>query len=229
MIKHFVAQAYFYKIALFNFCGFALLLIGCSSTYTIKDFSSKEKFYEDFNNSAKDKTVKVTLTNDSSFTTLNGASISNDSLIFISQIKKEKIIIEPGEITNIKYYGIDMSNLSALILLKNGEEIKAENVSLISDSSINATVKKTIYEFIPLKNVREVSYKNHWLGVPIRLFNGTVGGFVIGLISSHVFVNQNEQSDAAIYVGWGITAIGLVAGGIWGWIEGYNYTYQFNP
>jgi PBP1b-binding outer membrane lipoprotein LpoB len=43
----------------------ALLLMGCSSTYTIKDFPSKERFYEDFNNSVKNKDVSITLMSDS--------------------------------------------------------------------------------------------------------------------------------------------------------------------
>ena len=59
---------------------FLLSLIGCSSTYKVSDFSSKDKFYEDFNNLARNKSVKVTLLNDSSFSINSGAAIQNDSL-----------------------------------------------------------------------------------------------------------------------------------------------------
>ena len=64
---------------------YALFFIGCSSIYTVSDFSSKDKFYEDFNSFVKNKNVKVTLNNDSSFTTFKNTRISNDTLILIGQ------------------------------------------------------------------------------------------------------------------------------------------------
>jgi len=57
-----------------------LFLIGCSSTYKVIDYSSYEKFYEDFNNSVKDTKLSVTLTNDSSLVFPEGAEIKNDSI-----------------------------------------------------------------------------------------------------------------------------------------------------
>jgi hypothetical protein len=54
---------------------FSLFLIGCSSTYKVSDFSSRYKFYDNFNESANDKTLKVILRNDSSFTAESGAQI----------------------------------------------------------------------------------------------------------------------------------------------------------
>jgi hypothetical protein len=57
-----------------------LFLIGCSSTYKVTDFSTKEIFQNNFNNSAKDTRVKVTLINDSSFVVSEGTEIKNDDL-----------------------------------------------------------------------------------------------------------------------------------------------------
>ena len=57
-----------------------LLLMGCSFTYTIKNFHSKEKFYEDFNNSAKNKDLNITLINDSSFSVIGGRVLKQDTL-----------------------------------------------------------------------------------------------------------------------------------------------------
>ena len=72
---------------------FLLTLTGCSSTYKVSDFSSKDKFYEDFNNFTNKKTLKVTLNNDSSFIINKGAMISNDSLTYAnnSNGKKENV------------------------------------------------------------------------------------------------------------------------------------------
>ena len=61
-----------------------LFLVGCSSTYTLKDFSSKEKFYEDFNKYMSNRLVKVTFVNDSSFIISENVKISNDSVLLLS-------------------------------------------------------------------------------------------------------------------------------------------------
>jgi hypothetical protein len=70
------------------------LFIDCSSTYSIKNFSSKENFYNAFNKSVDSNSVKVTLITDSTFITDN-VKILNDS-IFYSQpgyeLKNQKII-----------------------------------------------------------------------------------------------------------------------------------------
>ena len=58
----------------------ALLLMGCSSTYTIKGYSSKEKFDEDFVSSADTKDLNITLLNDSLVQTTGGVDIKNDTL-----------------------------------------------------------------------------------------------------------------------------------------------------
>ncbi|MHB8854554.1 MAG: hypothetical protein ACYC6P_14525 [Ignavibacteriaceae bacterium] len=63
----------------------SLFCVGCSSYYTAKDFSSKEKYYKDFNDFAKNKNMTVTLINDSSFTTYVGSEILNDTLSFLRE------------------------------------------------------------------------------------------------------------------------------------------------
>ena len=68
-----------------------LILTGCYSTYQVSDFSSRVKFYEDFNKSVIEKDVKVTLSNDSSFFMSNDAAIENDSLYFTSEEIKSGI------------------------------------------------------------------------------------------------------------------------------------------
>ncbi len=83
---------------------FLLFLSSCSYYYSEKSFSTKEKYYKDFNDFAKNKNVEVTLTNDSSFTTLNGSSISNDTLTF--NYKNNKLLSGYIPVKNIKeiYY-----------------------------------------------------------------------------------------------------------------------------
>jgi hypothetical protein len=71
---------YYYLISLI----FLAFLIGCSSTYSVSDFSSKEKFYDDLNKSMHDKSIKVILINDSSYVINNNVRISNDSLVLLN-------------------------------------------------------------------------------------------------------------------------------------------------
>ncbi|MHB8581161.1 MAG: hypothetical protein ACYDA4_15065 [Ignavibacteriaceae bacterium] len=80
---------------------FLLILTGCSTTYNISQFSSREKFYESFNNFAKTKKVKVTLTNDSSFYVHEGAYILDDSLKFYNNSRLESTKISSDNIKSI--------------------------------------------------------------------------------------------------------------------------------
>ena len=205
-----------------------LALNGCSSIYNMKQSNSKETFYDNFNKSVKDKKIKIILTNDSSFAVYGGSIIANDSLCYLSQVKEE-IKIEPGRIKNIKYFGNDMSSLSAIITLKDVREVTAKNVSLNPDSSIKTIITKNIKQSIPLSKIKEVSYKNRWLGIPPRFVIGTSAGFMLGLIIGGA-ANDNTQgglvrSELLFIAG---PAIGALIGIMWGYMDGYNYIYQFN-
>jgi hypothetical protein len=83
---------------------FIVNLTGCSSTYKLTDFSSKEKFIADFNKTSRDHTIEVILKNDSSFSVTGDATALNDTLLFSSQksnINFEKLPI--GQIKMIRF------------------------------------------------------------------------------------------------------------------------------
>ena len=151
--------------------------MGCSSIYTERYFSSKEKFYKDFNKSAFNKTLKVTLKNDSSFICSNGAEIKYDTLF-------------------LPFY----------------KRYNNKN-------------------FIPLKNVKQISFVNHWKGIPIPLICGTIIGFGTGYLINNSLTAPGSNSDNVNIGAYGIivlTGVGIISGGIIGWINGYTFTYQFN-
>lgn len=204
------------------FLASILFFVGCSSTYTVKNFSSKEKFYKDFNNSVRNKVVKITLTNDSSFSTLEDTRILSDSIFFTKQVLLDEKI-ETNEIKNIKYLDTSTSNLAAIILLNNGKVLKAKKADLLAGSSINVLIQVDENENLLLNNIKNASYINHWLGVPIGLLGGTaLGYFTLGIVNS---INpKGNNSGLLIY-----PAASILIGGILGWIVGHNYTYQFNP
>jgi hypothetical protein len=228
------------KILILITAVFALFLTGCSSTYKVSDFSSKDKFYEVYNKFAKDRNVEVNLINDSTFTASEGTKILNDTLIVVILVpKKEKL--SKDEIRDIKYSGINMPNLSAVITLKNGKIVKSENVSVLSDSILNVIVIESSYQYFTINKIKNIIYKNHWLGLPVPLIFGTITGAVVGLPVGAVLSEQdisnsnrpqagtNSQNQAGEYSILGLSAIGLVTGGILGWVHGYTYIYQFNP
>jgi hypothetical protein len=201
-----------------------LLIIGCSSIYTVKNFPSKEKMYRDFNKTAANKTLKVTFTNDSSFALEDGANIENDSLFFIAGYNTKKIKISPSEIKNVKYSGDNYSNLSAIIYLNNGQELKADSVSLFKDT-INAEVTKIVNGCIPLNKIKRISYKNIILGIIPGFLIATAAG---GMAAISIFSLQNHNPDDAVG-SLAVVPVCSVAGIIWGCIAGYNYVYEFNP
>ena len=227
-LKRFVMKSIYYLIVLFS----SLVISGCSSTYTINDFSSKEKFYEDFNNSVKYKNINVTLSNDSSFSVPYGAILSDDSLLTITNIK-HTVKLRHSSVKEIKeYYDTDFTYPLHEVILTNGKELKGDDVRILPDSSVEYTVRGNVFgEKIPLKKVKEVNYKNHWLGIPSGFLIGAVSGFGVSYIIAQ-FVNRNDpekRSSENIYIFFAGLPLGALTGTIWGWINGYSYTYQFNP
>ena len=209
---------------------FIFILESCSSIYTVKDFPSKEKLYQDFNNSVKDKNINVKFINDSSLTINNGAVIKNDTLYSIGyRLDKNYRKVALSEIKKINYTGIDYK--SANLQLKNDEQINAGDINIANDTMEYSVTKKilTQSEVAPLDKLKEASYKNRWLGIPPRFLIGTATGIVLGLIiASAIDVGgQGGQSRASYFFVYSLF-IGPVVGIIWGWIDGYNYIYQFN-
>jgi hypothetical protein len=206
----------------------SLFIIGCSSTYRISNFSSKEKFYEDFNKTAKDKNVKITLINDSSFS-FNNAQIINDS---IYSIEEDNIAINIKVDTSyIKEMSYNKFLTYASILLKDGEKYEAHNIQSHNDSiyfAYDTNIVKTIF-ISPIGRIKNISYKNHWLGVLLPSLLGTVSGIGVGFIIISVSAWSNTYGPPVVNIITIWPSIGLITGGIWGWLNGCTYTYEFSP
>jgi len=208
-----------------------LIFAGCSSIYTIKDFSSKEKFYEDFNKTVKNKQVNVVLNNDSCFSSNKGSRIAKDSLILIDykQISELKTI-PLKEIKSIN----DIYDLNSIhsfdIILQNGKEINVKDIKYLPDSSIQISITRDSISnrFIPLNLVKKIYYKNSWLGiVPGLLIAAPVSYLLYGIAGSFShFSSPFFNYETALLFG---VPAEIVIVGIIGYIIGYTYIYQFNP
>lgn len=167
----------FMKKGVFISCLVLLLAAGCSSTYKITDFSSREKFYKEFNTFAKDKTLYACFRIDNSCVQIERAKLLNDTLYFFS-------------------------------------------------TNDNKAIK-----ILPINEIKEISYKNHWIGLPIPIASGTAAGIIAGGMSAFIYdkIDKNDKNATDYDIFWGVTAVGLITGGIIGWINGYTYVYEFNP
>jgi hypothetical protein len=207
---------------------FSLLLIGCSSTYKVTDFPSKAKFYADFNKSASNKTLKIKLSSDSSYT-YSGAEIVNDTLYCINNENEiiNKIILL-SDIKEIKYSGSNFTKGS--ILLKDGESFEADEININNDtvsfSYINSI--NILNCSISINRVKEISYKNHWMGIPGGLIPGFICGLGGGFLIGDTIPTDRAHLDKYLAIVYG-PILGVIIGSVWGWLNGRIYTYKFNP
>jgi hypothetical protein len=151
--------------------------MGCYSNYTVRDFPTKEKFCEDFNNSVKSKEIKVTFTNDSLVYYPYGVFLEHDT-IFTNKLQP----FLRSEILNINYSSNNYK--SANILLKNGSELQVQDINIDKDSIyfyVNNSSIKGNYLF-PVDKVKSISYKRTWPGIASGFLTGASLGFLTGLL-----------------------------------------------
>jgi uncharacterized protein YcfL len=207
----------------------ALLLIGCSSTYTIKDFPSKERFYEDFNNSVKNKDVSITLMGDSSFSINDGIILEDDTLFSLEG--KDKRSFPLSDITEIKYANNDYS--SASISFKNGDILRGKDIRTDSDSIYftikTSTAKNNIAPIhIAIDKVKTITYKTRSEALAVGAGLGVVAGVTIASIAFATFKSKDNSNVQVIFSMFVVPAA-VIAGAITGWLVGRNTYYQFYP
>jgi hypothetical protein len=205
--------------------------MGCS-TYTIKDFPSKEKFYQDFNSSVKNKDVNITLLNDSSFAIRDGAVLENDILFSFAKLEdKDPRSFALSSIAEIRYTNNDSS--SASILFKNGEMLRGKNIRTNSDSIYftvkTSTAKNNIAPIhVEIDKVKTVTYKTRLGSSLIGILSGAIAGIIIAVIAGSTLTDK-EGSSVALNYDVLAPPIGAILGGIAGGLIGWNIIYQFNP
>ena len=211
-----------------------ILFTGCSSTYTVTDFGTKEKFYEEFNDTFTEREAKVILTNDSSFTADKGVIVKNSVVVCYSTLvdkRQEKFIL--SDLSAINFAG--NSNQSAKIILKTGEEFNAENI-LTTRDSINFTEVRGILKIdtFPMDKVKTVSYNDAWKAITAGARNGLVclplAGYFIGKPITQNSGGNSGDRESQEFTGFFLgIPLGLLTGAIVGYIVGYDVHYQFNP
>ncbi|MFA6597241.1 MAG: hypothetical protein WCS69_05930 [Ignavibacteriaceae bacterium] len=223
---------------------FLITFVGCSSTYRISDSPSKEKFYDEFNNSFKTKETKVTLINDSLVIANEGAVIENDTLFSFGRLEEKKNYqFALSDIEEINFENNTIQKAS--IVLKSGDELSAETIRTTHDSLsfIGTKTMRTKNTVSVIDKVKTVSYKNRWRNIPLGVITGFFTGGAIslaigGLLGEYkeqqfppVMTDQHPLSPLEKAVGYYFLGalLGSITGGILGSVLGREIIYQFNP
>jgi len=204
-----------------------ILFAGCSTTYRVNDFSSKGTFFAEFNDSFKTKDVNVTLSNDSTFITSDCAIIISDTLTLYNIVEgKHYLQIALSNIAEITYSKNDYSKAS--ILLKNGDELKAENVNIVHDSINFVEIKSSIMiNNIPIDKVKTASYTSRWKGVFSGMKIGFASGSMIGYLQGKTATDYHgETQELSGFLGGAI--LGIITCGVGGYFIGCPIIYEFN-
>lgn len=218
------------KISIFFILVALTVFFGCSTTRLLKYSSSKEKFYKDYNSSAGNSDIKITLIDESIVYHDDHSVIRNDTLYaFQRESDAKNYNIPAAEIKKINYLTNDYKN--ADLLLNDGERLVAKNI-LISDDSIHFTgireliVKKQLN---PVDDIKVISYKNHWKGVVPGSLSGILLGGLLGTSGwiLHPPDDRGHFAQAEATIAGALS--GLIIGGVVGYILGFNVNYQFTP
>ncbi len=219
--------------SIFVLLSLSFILTGCSSYYSIRYYNSQIEYQNKFNDFAGGKTLKIIMNNDSTINDAEGVVINNDSLNYTvseENTKNTHMKISSKDIEKIDYLSSDYK--SANIVLKDGRKVSAKDLKAMKNDSLSFidVTPEILKTSISLKDVKEVTYTNRWLGVPGGLLFGFFTGFGVGLLGTFPTYDGGMTKT---YDRFGSTlegtALGIVIGPVAGWIVGAKKTYKFNP
>jgi len=225
-------------VCFFSIFLFALSFCGCYPVHSLEKYPSKTEYYKDANSAFVGKEVKVSLAQSDSVLYAEDVIIQNDSISLTTLKEWENKTLYWKDIVSTAYYNKDYDNLCAVFKLKNGESINAEFVKVNPDSSIDYKMLNIRSIKLPIKDIKNIRYKNYW-GLPAGLILGVLGGIGTGITWYTIRENRpkhadpdgrptgsNEQSNFG-YLFWPSVAgpsIGIIAG----WTIGGRTTWEFN-
>jgi hypothetical protein len=206
------------------------ILTGCASTYSVRNFSSKEKFYDDFNKCSKDKNLKITLSNDSSFNINHQVLLENDTLFELGQLVENKSrTVSKSDLVILNSVSNDSMIFS--ILLKNNEKLIVRDITNSIDSIKFILIKSSFTKnsIVSIDKVKYISYKNNWVGTLPGILVSIPINYAIGAIIKSRSTTRDDYGAAVFVNTGGVFIFGEIIGAVIGYMIGYDYIYQFNP
>ena len=125
----------------------------------------------------------------------------------------------------------DRNYNEALIILKNGSEIHAENIITLVDTLQFVEVKSEVKR-IPLNKIREICFERNPKGILPGFLIGLPAGFAAGYFSfqalkgNPTISGNSDYSDKGVYFLFGGLGLGGIAGALTAWLFG-SYIYKF--
>ena len=211
-----------------------VIFTGCSSTYKISDYSSKDKFYDDFNIFACNKIVEVKLRSGRPLY-LGNVMIKNDSLFCNSLYTSA--FHDTAAMDNIKeIHFTSISHESGEIITKEGRIINAGNIRIKADSVYFVAINKlAALNFISeVNNLKEISYSDTWKYTLPAAAIGTIAGFIVCSTGAVKIINRENQYHNGYKEQYGeeyyICGLsGFLIGSIAGMFIYKDYVYEFEP
>jgi len=211
--------------------SFTVFLFGCSTTYRVTDFSSKEKFYHECNNNFKDRDVKVTLKNDSILACPKGIEIKGDTLYkYVNQEEKKIRHYALSDIAELQFS--NKSAASAFILLKNGSKYEDVEATVAKDSVMFVEIKSRVEAnpLVPIDEIKTIIHKDRSRRMPLGVLAGAPLGFLSGFALVNIFKLKDYHGDADYGgVASQTTLFGIIAGCVTSYLIGFDEVYKFNP
>ncbi len=216
----------------------SLFFIGCSTSYNASEFKSKDDFYTQFNDDARNELLSIGVKKDSNLTctiSVEDGQIQNDSLIIknlISKTENKKVYL--NDIEHILYKNPEYT--SAHLTLKDGSEYDIENLS-VQQGLLNFQLKENeiTQKEISLSEINKINFNVYSEGTGKGILCGMAAGLIVALSQViHVYSDQMPQPDEPRSYNFPAVAIftiplGGIIGGIIGRFIGHAYTYEFNP
>ncbi len=228
------------KAIIFLICLMWISAAGCSTIYQANQFPSKQKYYDDFNSFASNKVLNVELKNDSTFETEEGVFIANDSLNVPVELKSTNQSISELKSELVKLDVNHNKFKKGLVFAGIKNNAEHEGKLLLDNSEMNFQIKDdATLTYIPISKIKDINYKNRWLGMASGAGYGFASGAVLGYLGSIIlsaisydsakdparnFFTSEANLDGTLVVGGGFAVIGALVG----LIVGDKYIYKFN-
>ena len=227
------------KTLLIVLCGLYFInLTGCQDNYIIKNYNSPKEFYKVVNKETGGHSVDVLLNSGKEYET-DTLEITEDSVIislpFIYQGEGGESVLPNDSIKNIdyKYFGYyGNKENSALITLKSGDKISAQNVYGRNDSIVfsfqGQLLQRVQHLSFPIDEINKVSYNNHLNGLAHGIGTGLLAGIFVGIQIGSTYHDEPMGGGQELFFAYlAGSVLGCLGGGIVGVALGSDQQFIF--